>query len=258
MHTVSHHGRETAYEVTDRGGNGPSVCCVHGTGSTHARWRAQLPLADRNPLVALDLSGHGSSDDIEAEAGYSALSAYADDVLAVTDATGASVLLGSSLGGAAIMHAIVERDVRPDAAILTGAGARLGVLEDLLIWLETDFDRAIEFLHEPGRLFSDPEPALLERSKAAMSDCGQPVVRRDFETCHTFDVRSDLSKIDVPVLAICGERDQLTPPWFHEYLADEIPDASVVTIEDAAHLVMLEQPAAFNETVREFLETVEG
>jgi 3-oxoadipate enol-lactonase len=257
METVRHHGRKTAYETADRGGSGPGICFVHGSGGSRAVWKSQHRLADRHPIVAVDLSGHGDSQDVEADPGYTTLSAYADDVEAVLEATDARVLVGNSLGGAVAMHLLIERDLEIDAAVLTGTGARLGVLQDLLDWLETDFDRAVEFLHDDDRLFHDPEPELREYSIEGMYACGQAVTRRDFRTCHRFDVRDDLHRIDVPTLAVYGEHDQLTPPRFHEYLADEIDDAELVEIENAAHLAMLEQPEAFNEAVAEFLDGLE-
>ncbi|GAB3674266.1 alpha/beta fold hydrolase [Halopiger thermotolerans] len=254
METVTHYGRTTAYEVADRGGDGPTICCIHGSGGSRHVWKSQHRLADRAPVVALDLSGHGDSDDIDASPGYATLSAYADDVLAVAEETDADVLVGNSLGGAVVLHVLLEREFDPEAVVLTGAGARLGVLEDLLQWLEHDFERAVEFLHDDDRFFHDPEPELRERSKERFRECGQAVVNRDFRTCHAFDVRDRLDEIDVPVLAVYGEYDQLTPPWFHEYLADEIEHGYLVGIEDAAHLAMLEQPAAFNDAVLEFVD----
>ncbi|ELZ01214.1 alpha/beta fold family hydrolase [Natrialba chahannaoensis JCM 10990] len=255
METVSHQGRETAYEVSDRGGEGPTICFVHGSGGTREVWKSQHRLADQYPVVTLDLSGHGDSDDIDASAGYMTLSAYADDVIAVATETDASVLVGNSLGGAVVMHILLERgdEYRPDAVVLTGTGARLGVLEDLRNWLENDFERAVEFLHGPDRLFHDAKSELAAYSSDQMRACGQAVTQRDFETCHAFDVRDELSGIDVPTLVVYGEHDKLTPPRYHEFLVDEIDGARSVALEDAAHMVMLEQPAAFNESVSEFV-----
>ncbi|WP_436344328.1 alpha/beta fold hydrolase [Natronorubrum sp. FCH18a] len=256
METVTHHGRETAYDVADRGGGGPPICFVHGSGGSRDVWSAQHRLADRNRVVTLDLSGHGDSDDIDARPGYSTLSAYADDVLAVVDATDSRVLVGNSLGGAVVMQLLVERELDLDAAVLVGTGARLGVLEDLLDWLANDFERAIEFLHEPDRLFHDPESDLREESIAQLRETGRAVTRRDFLTCHEFDIRGELSAIDCPVLAAYGEYDRLTPPRYHEYLAEEIDDAWIAGLEDAAHLAMVEQPEAFNAAIDEFLDIV--
>ena len=256
MNTVTHHGRETAYAVTEGEESKEKVCFVHGSGGSHAVWRFQESLSDRYDIVALDLSGHGESDDIQADSGYSALSAYADDALAVVDETNSTVLVGNSLGGAVILHILLERSFEPGAAILTGTGARMGVLDDLLEWLESDFERAIEFLHGPDRIFHDPDPELLAESRERMLECGRAVTYRDFLTCHRFDVRDELHRVDVPTLALYGEYDQLTPPWYHEYLADEISNGSVAEIERAAHLPMLEQPEAFNESMTEFLESL--
>ncbi|WP_248896778.1 alpha/beta fold hydrolase [Haloplanus halobius] len=255
METVTHHGRETAFR-RHQGGDAAPILFVHGSGGSHAVWKSQARLATDRPVVALDLSGHGESDDIDAAPGYETLSAHVDDVVAVARETGARVLCGNSLGGAVVLMLLLERDVTLDlsGAVLAGTGARLAVLDDLLRWLRTDFERAVEFLHGSDRLFHDPDEQLVAVSREALQAAGQPVTRRDFQTCHRFDVRDRLGDIDVPVLAVVGEHDALTPPWYHESLAESIPGAEWTTIDGAAHLAMLEQPDAFNDAVTTFLD----
>jgi len=254
METISHHGRETAYRRHDRGGDADPILFVHGSGGSHAVWKSQARLAEDRPVVALDLSGHGESDDVAAEPGYEALSAYVDDAVAVAEATDARILCGNSLGGAIVMTALLERDMDLDAVVLAGTGARLAVLDDLLRWLRDDFERAIEFLHGPDRLFHDPDDRLIDAPSETLHAAGRAVTERDFRTCHEFDVRGRLDGIDTPTLAVVGEYDALTPPWYHEALAERIPDAEWTTVEDAAHLAMLERPAAFNEALTDFLD----
>ncbi|WP_435358739.1 alpha/beta fold hydrolase [Haloarchaeobius sp. DFWS5] len=258
MQTVAHHGRETAYEVYDRGGDGAPVLFVHGSGGTGGLWKSQARLGDERPVVALDLSGHGESDDFDADWGFETLSAYADDVLAVAEATDSEFFVGNSLGGAVVLHILLERDYDPAGVVLNGTGAKLAVLDDLRDWLASDFDRAIEFLHGPDRLFHDPDPALVEMSKEGMRACGRAVTERDFCSCHTFDVRGDLGSVATPTLCLVGEHDHLTPPHYHEYLVDNIEGASMTVLDDAAHLAMLEQPDAFNEAVAGFCDDVEA
>jgi len=267
METVRHHGRSTAYRYSDRSDGGvtsgspgarrsPGLCYIHGSGGSHETWKSQFRLASRTPVAAVDLSGHGESEDIDADAGYETLSAYADDVAAVVEATDTSVLVGHSLGGAVALWAALERDLDLDGLVLTGTGPRLPVLADLLDWLSTDFERAIEFLHGPDRLFHDPEPALQTASKRLLAETGQSVVSRDFRTSNRFNVLGRLDEITLPAAAVVGEYDQLTPFRYHERLAEDLPNCSLLRIRNAAHLLMLEQPGPFNAVLAGFLDRI--
>lgn len=256
MDFIGHGNRKTAYEQAGADRAGASVLYVHGSGANREIWRAQVERGTR-PGVALDLSGHGDSVDIDANVGYETLSAYADDVLAVADETNSEILVGNSLGGAVCLHLVLERDVSPTALVLAGSGAKLAVMKDLLTWLDDDFERVVEFLHGSGLLFHEADPTSLERSKATMYEVGREVTRRDLRSCHTFDVRQRLDEIDIPVLALCGEDDGLTPPRYHEYLAENIRESDLAVLSDAAHLAMLERPDAFNDALDGFLNRVE-
>lgn len=251
MESVTHDGRATAYRHP--GGGEATVLYVHGSGGTHRVWAAQYGRRDGS-RAALDLSGHGGSDAVDAEPGAATLDAYADDVVAVARATGASVLVGNSLGGAVVQHVALERDLTLSGLVLAGTGAKLGVTDSLREWLATDWDRAIEFLHGEDMLFHDPDPRDVERSKAATRETGRAVTERDFLTCDRFDVRDRLEGIRVPALSVHGEHDRLTPPRFHEYLVEHLPDAERVEIGDAAHLPFVERPTAFDRAVTGFLE----
>lgn len=258
METVTHDGRTTAYRLTDRGGDGTPLLCVHGSGGTHAVWKSQLArLSRRRPVAALDLSGHGDSDDVDTEPGPETLTAYVRDVLAVADDVDAGVLAGNSLGGAVVLRILLDADASPDAAVLAGSGAKLGVLDDLRDWLAGEnggFDRAVEFLHREDMFFHDASEQTLEFSRQAMRDAGREAVERDFLSCHRFDVRDSLDEIETPMFALTGEYDRLTPPDYHEYLAEHVQDGAWTTVDDAAHLSMLEAPDAFNDAVSGFLD----
>lgn len=253
METVTHDGRHTAYRVADRGAEGPTIAFVHGSGGDRRVWKAQDRLARSHPIVALDLSGHGDSADIETRAGPPTLSAYAADVAAVAEATGAEVLVGNSLGGAVIQWGTLEGTLDPAAAVLVGSGAKLAVADQLRRALADDFEAAIEALHQPGRLLADPDDRIVAASRATMRETGRAVTERDFLSCHTFDVRDRLDAIGVPVLAIGGERDGLTPPSYHAYLARTLPHGVLSIVPDAGHLVMLERPDRFNRDLVAFL-----
>lgn len=253
MESVAHDGRATPYRTVGLDSPGPTAVYVHGSGATHQIWANQYgPHRPIGAVGALDLAGHGGATDVGAD--EAALGAYVDDVAAVADAVDANLLVGNSLGGAVALQAVLDGRVDPGALVLVGTGAKLAVRDDLRDLLASDFDRAIDVLHADGVLFHDPSDTLRERSMATMRAVGQRVVRRDFLTCHSFDVRDRLGEIDVPALALVGEYDSLTPPAYHEYLAEEIPGGEWDVVDGAAHLAMLEQPGAFEEAIAAFTE----
>lgn len=256
MYTISHHGRSTAYEFADRDGGGMSLLCIHGSGGTSALWSPQLQLTNRTGVARLDLSGHGRSDDVNAAPGIEALNAYADDTIAVARATDADVLVGASLGGAVALWTALERDLDVKGLVLTGTGPRLPVNSDLLRMFDDDFEGAVKFLHDEERLFYNANSEFVERSREIMLSVGQAVTQRDFQTCHRFDVRDRLGDIDLPISAIVGEHDPLTPIRYHRELAELMPDCTLRVVSDAAHLVMLDRPDQFNAAVYELLERV--
>ena len=63
-----------------------------------------------------------------------------------------------------------------------------------------------------------------------------------------------LSKIKVPALVIGGEEDEISSPEVMAAMAAEIPDASQLTIPNAAHLSNLEAPEEFNAALSDFLK----
>ena len=68
------------------------------------------------------------------------------------------------------------------------------------------------------------------------------------------DATASLASIRVPVLALVGEEDTLTPVAEAQRIADGVPDGRLVVIAKAGHLSNLENPAAFNEALAAFLE----
>jgi len=252
METVSHDGRTTAYRATDFG-DGPRVCYVHGAGGTHGVWVHQYGDRDGPRAAAIDLSGHGDSDDVEAAAGRETLEAYAADVVAVCEATGASVLCGNSMGGAVALWTVLERDLDLAALVLVDSGAKIPVDDGLLDALERNFESGVASMHVPGTLFHDPNEDLVAVTRDAYLTTGPAVTRRDFRTCDAFDVRDRLDAVDLPTLVVCGEHDRMIPTEFQARLAESLPNGEYVELTDAAHMPMLERPAAFTAALRSFL-----
>ena len=62
-----------------------------------------------------------------------------------------------------------------------------------------------------------------------------------------------LASINCPATVICGSEDTLCPLSYHEYMANRIPDAELIVINDCGHLSSMEQAdAVSNELLRLF------
>jgi pimeloyl-ACP methyl ester carboxylesterase len=70
------------------------------------------------------------------------------------------------------------------------------------------------------------------------------------------DARVHLSKVRCPVLVMCGEADQLTPPERSREIASLVPHARLVTVPRCGHMLTMERPDVVNEALVEWLPSV--
>lgn len=84
--------------------------------------------------------------------------------------------------------------------------------------------------------------ALLREMALAL---GPDVFVRQSEALRTRpDLRHVLPALDAPVLLMCGAEDRLCPPDWHQALAGDARVATLHVVQDAGHMLPLEQPAA--------------
>ena len=68
------------------------------------------------------------------------------------------------------------------------------------------------------------------------------------------DKQAVLRRCRAPALALCGAHDQLCPVQRHVSMAELIPYAELVVLEDAGHFPTLEQPAETTAALRTWLQ----
>ena len=63
------------------------------------------------------------------------------------------------------------------------------------------------------------------------------------------DLREEVARITAPTLVMAGTQDPVVPPELAVAAATAIPGAALVVLPGGAHLVNVEQPAAFNDAL---------
>jgi pimeloyl-ACP methyl ester carboxylesterase len=240
------------YEVH---GDGPVLLLTHGYAATSQMWRGQIAtLSRRQRLVTWDMRGHGQSDDPADAAAYSE-AATVDDMAALLDAVGAekAIIGGLSLGGymSLAFHRKYPERVRALLIIDTGPGFKKDEARDA--WNQRAIETARSFETEGlGRLKSRGKEAAGSTHRSAE---GLALAARGMLTQHNASVIESLPTIEVPSLIVVGAEDK---PFLaaSDYMAAKIPGAQKVVVPAAGHAVNLDQPAAFNEAVGRFLDTL--
>ena len=224
---------------------------IHGSGSTSNVWKYQFDLEINCDIIALDLPSHGKSSKFS----ELSLELYVDVLDAIIKQLNYKevFLCGHSLGGAIIQAYYFKHPDSVDKLILVGTGAKLRVSPIILDSLKNDYDEFLKSL--PFGAFSrkttvETVNAYIEET----STIGADVTYQDFSICDKFDTMELTSSIKVPILIIVGKDDKLTPVKYANYYKEKVSKWEIFIIEEAGHMVMIEQPKKFNEIIKESIE----
>ena len=226
-------------------------------------WRAaveELP-ADWT-VVGVDLPGHGRSAAIADGDGPAAGDPVASTTIAeLAEAVLAAVrqalpqastfaVAGDSVGGAIALQLALDHPDAIEAVAAFCTGAKIGQAE---AWndraahveaagAESMVDGSRQRWFAPG--FADAYPVIAGELLGSLAATERHSYAAVCRALAAFDVRDQLERVRVPVLAVAGEHDVPTPAASLEEIASGVPDGRLVVVDDAAHLVPAEAPAA--------------
>jgi len=221
----------------------PPVVLIHGWAQTGAVWR--LP---GFRTYAVDLRGHGESDDF---GDYRDSARWAADLDAVLAHTGPATVVGWSYGGLVITDYLRGHGTaKINALVFVSAITEIGrgrpggstgpVMRKALPGAITDDEVMAEFCQAMAPAL--PAGTVGELTAAATSVSPKvrgELFRRDVGSA---DV---LTAVDVPTLVVHGTQDEVVAPAAAEYSAALIPGAELSLYADTAHAPFLERPAQF-------------
>jgi pimeloyl-ACP methyl ester carboxylesterase len=156
----------------------------------------------------------------------------------------------------------------PSARWLEGIDAELARFEpeDLRAQVTASWERelsaqtsqeVVDLLYEQIPFhFADPRdpriPDLIARTEGLT---GSPDVLRHFSASEYggIEVEDRLPDVPQPVLLLAGRRDRACPAAASEAMATRLPHATLRVFEDAGHMMFVESPDAFLDTVAGFI-----
>ena len=235
-------------------GRGDRVVVLSGSlGSTLAMWDPQVrALAVRFRVLRYDHPGHGESPLLEARS----VAALANELRLLLDdlAIERFSFCGLSLGGAVGMQLALDVPERVERLVLCSASGRFATPDTWQVRADTVRQDGLEAIADVvlERWFT-PGFADVRRYREMLLSTPAEGYARCCEAVRDWDARGTLSGMSAPVLAIAGREDPSTPPADLRAIADEIPDARLIVVDAARHLLNVERAAEFNGAVLAYL-----
>jgi pimeloyl-ACP methyl ester carboxylesterase len=218
---------------------------IHGSGGTGKVWAYQL---QRFPdALAVTLPGHpeGSAcESIEAATAW---------LRAELGGRQDLVLVGHSLGGAIALQYALDHPEELAGVVLVGSGARLRVHPATLGALEQMIDSPDAFPQMMEDTWKKVPGELAGKLMQQAIVLGPLPFLQDLRICDRFDIIERLSEIQLPILAIVGSEDVMTPPKYSEFLRDQMPDVAVEVVEGGTHYVFAEFADRVNDGIEGFI-----
>jgi pimeloyl-ACP methyl ester carboxylesterase len=257
----------------------PPVLLLHGLGATNASLLPVLAdLARDHRVLAPDLPGFGASAAPKVPYNAAWFAAWTEAFQRATGSRGA-VLVGNSLGGRIALEAGLEhprsvkavalltpspafrrlRQYVPIVRLLRPGLARLpvplthGVVVEGIRGMMSVPDR----LPQPWYDAAADEAVRVFRSAAhrvAFFSCARQIYLEDAYGRHGFWDR--LPGLLPPALFVWGDRDRLVPSSFARHVADCLPGAGSVVMEDCGHVPQFEHPEDTNALLRAFMDGI--
>jgi 3-oxoadipate enol-lactonase len=247
-------------------GEGHPVILVHRGLVDRRMWDDQfLVFAREYRVIRFDIRGSGNSKIVPGDYSHHSDLRALMDTLEVEQAH----LVGQSFGGSICVDFALEYSDRTTSLVLASAG--MGGYSGMSIPVtryQTQLmlaltrmapDDAVDlslrmWVDGPNRTADEVEPEVRSRVRGMMNDALAQPLRSYLPQMLNPPAAQRLKEIKVPTLIIIGDRDVDDTTDIADQLMRGIKGAQKIQLENAGHMVNMEQPAEFNRVVLDFLE----
>ncbi|WP_158795614.1 alpha/beta fold hydrolase [Pedobacter sp. L105] len=257
-HSASDH--YTIHKVRTGPRGGTPVVLVHAVGLDLTLWGSQIAALQQDyDVVALDLPGHGLSEQLPGELSFTKFAAVL--IRLITDLNAGPVhLAGISFGGMVIQTAALERPDLVRSLTLIGTSCTFPepvrtALKERARFVRNEGIRALA----PVSLARWFTPGFAERRPDVIDLITKILIRQEplfhasmWDMISTLDNLEGLKQISVPAMVIVGEEDTSTPVLTAEMLSEALHTEHIHVVPNASHLVVLEAPEIINDLLLGF------
>jgi pimeloyl-ACP methyl ester carboxylesterase len=261
----------------DDGGDGPAVILLHGYPFNRSMWREQIDFLSARGFraIAPDLVAQTSVCDSSARnhrlksMPLTTMKEMAQDTAALMDELriDSAVVCGLSMGSYVALEFVRLFPKRVRALVLAGARAQgpdenekqsreqqaRRILAEGMAFVA---DAMLPKLLAPRTLAEKPNVVSRVREMIFHTDPqGAAAAQRGMAARR--DYSSDLSDIEAPTLIIAGREDRIRNPDDAVFIQRSITNSHLESIDNAGHLMNMEQVDVFNNAVLRFLELSE-
>ena len=236
----------------------PSLIFSNSLGTTYQMWQPQIQVLQKDYFViGYDTRGHGASS---APTGPYSFDQLGQDVIDLLDHLNIdkAFFCGISMGGMTGQWLAIHYPKRFYHLMLCNTAAKIGTevawqdraqlvrTEGLSTIAETAANRwfTSSFIANNPDIVSNLSNELAAGSAEGYASC--------CEALSIADAREHLKTITAPVTVIAGSEDPITTITDGQYMADNIPNAVLNTI-NASHISNIEQPEVFNQFIHQYL-----
>lgn len=244
------------------GGQGPDLVFFHGAGGTSLEDPLLNALAASFTVYAPIFPGFGVDETETSVEDMLDFTLHGWDLVDALELDGPPLIVGHSMGAmiAAEMASVARTDLR-QLVLLNPAGMWIDAEPTPDLFSMLPFEMAEVMFHDPvlgeklltgGLDFSDNQ-ALTDFMVATARGLGTagkilfPIPNRRLS--------KRIHRVGVPTLIVGGKSDGLVPPSYIELWGESIAGSTIEMIDEAGHMVHLEQPDAVAAAIVSFINS---
>ena len=245
------------YEIA---GKGAPLLFIHGLGSSTRDWEHQVEFfADRYRVITFDVRGHGRTGK---PPGPYSVPLFADDTANLLDVLGIGPVhvVGLSMGGMIAFQLAVSYPEKVKSMTVVNSGPaflvntfkiRMMVWQRFLMLRLFGMRKIGQVLSE--RLFPIAEhEAQRAQFVERWAENDVKPYRASMRAIVGWSVLDHIEDIQCPTLALASDEDY-TPVAAKQAYVERMPNAELVVVENARHVLPIERPEEFNSALMTFL-----